>query len=90
MKSVADPQNYGDEKPAIALLFPEKFAHMGLSKEDFEKLRPKNEVIQIVIYFSKIKNIFEAIGIKYGVGKFEAIFSYAKRIQGTEDDLVSV
>ena len=44
MKSVADPQNYGDEKPAIALLFPEKFAHMGLSAEDFSKLRPKPEV----------------------------------------------
>lgn len=31
MKSVADPQNYGDEVPAVALLFPEKFSHMGLS-----------------------------------------------------------
>lgn len=35
MKSVADPQNYGDEKPAIALLFPEKFSHMGLEEKDF-------------------------------------------------------
>lgn len=31
MKSVADPQNYGDEVPAVNLLFPEKFSHMGLS-----------------------------------------------------------
>lgn len=32
MKSVADPQNYGDELPAVSLLFPEKFSHMGLSE----------------------------------------------------------
>jgi hypothetical protein len=51
MKSVADPQNYGDEKPAIALLFPEKFAHLGLSKEDFEKLRQKAEVGLLILCF---------------------------------------
>ena len=63
---------------------------MGLSEEDFAMLRPKAEVFDYLHYYSKIKNIFEAIGIKYGIGKFEAIFSQAKRIQGTDDDSVSV
>lgn len=45
MKSVADPLNYGDEKPAIALLLPEKFSHMGLDETDFLKVRPKLEVM---------------------------------------------
>ncbi|CAD8057130.1 unnamed protein product [Paramecium sonneborni] len=80
MKSVADPQNYGDEVPAVALLFPEKFSHMGLSEQDFLSLRRKQE----------IKEIFESIGIKYGIGKFEGIFKRAKEIQNINDDKVSV
>ncbi|KAM3131622.1 hypothetical protein pb186bvf_016286 [Paramecium bursaria] len=80
MKSVADPQNYGDEIPAVELLFPQKFSHMGLSQEDFLRIRPKRE----------IKEIFESIGIKYGIGKFEGVFKRAKEIQNTYDDKVSV
>ncbi|CAD8058098.1 unnamed protein product [Paramecium sonneborni] len=80
MKSVADPQNYGDEVPAVALLFPEKFSHMGLTEQDFLMLRNKKD----------IKQIFESIGIKYGIGKFEGVFKRAKEIQNTFDDKVSV
>ena len=60
VKSVADPNNYGDELPAVALLFPSKFSHMGLSKEDFALKRSREE----------IKEIFESIGYKYKIGKF--------------------
>lgn len=44
LKSVADPQNYGDEKPVISLLFPEKFSHLGLDEKDFNRLRTKDDV----------------------------------------------
>ena len=44
MKSVADPQNYGDEPRAIELLFPEQYSHLGLDQVDFVKLRSKEEV----------------------------------------------
>jgi len=64
MKSVGDPNNYGDEKPAVALLFPEKFSHMGLVPEDFTLKRPKEE----------IKEIFEKIGFGYKIGKFLGIY----------------
>ena len=37
-------QNYGDEKPALALLFPEKYHFMGIDKEDFALRRYKYEV----------------------------------------------
>lgn len=31
MKSVADPNNYGDEANGIELLFPQKYDHMGVT-----------------------------------------------------------
>ena len=44
IKSMADHQNYGDEKPAVAVVFPEKFSFMGLSESDFLKQRTRDEV----------------------------------------------
>lgn len=67
MKSVGDPNNYGDEKPAVALLFPEKFSHMGLIPEDFTLKRQKSE----------IKEIFDSIGFCYKIGKFNGIYGRA-------------
>jgi len=43
-RSVANIHNYGDEPQAIGLLFPQRFADLGVDNEDFEKLRPKEEV----------------------------------------------
>lgn len=43
---------------------------MGLTEQDFLMLRNKKD----------IKQIFESIGIKYGIGKFEGIFKRAKEI----------
>lgn len=79
-KSVADPNNYGDEPPAIHLLFPQKYSDMGLTEEDFKKKRTKED----------IKGIFNAIGLTYKIGKFEAIFQRAQIIEGSYDNLVSV
>jgi hypothetical protein len=41
-------KNYGDEKPAVALLFPQKYDFLGVSKEDFATARPKEQVCLIV------------------------------------------
>eukprot|EP01017_Pseudomicrothorax_dubius_P051579 TRINITY_DN9962_c0_g1_i10.p1 TRINITY_DN9962_c0_g1~~TRINITY_DN9962_c0_g1_i10.p1 ORF type:complete len:417 (-),score=103.13 TRINITY_DN9962_c0_g1_i10:52-1302(-) len=79
-KSVADPNNYGDEASAVQLLFPQKFAELGISPEDFKKLRPKEE----------IRDIFSSIGILYKPGKFEGIFLRAREIDGAEYEEASV
>ena len=70
-------KNYGDEIAGIAALFPQKFSHMGLSEQDFNKLRGRDEVNFKMNYF-KIKSIFESIGFKYGLGKFQGIYNRAK------------
>ena len=67
-KSVADHQNYGNEPGAVDLLFPSSYHEFGVSEEDFDAPRDKEE----------IKTIFEHIGFKYKVGKFNAIFSKAQ------------
>ena len=69
MKSVADPQNYGDEPDAIELLFPSSYTEFGITEEDFNEPRSKEE----------IKMIFENIGFKYKIGKFNAMFSRAQQ-----------
>lgn len=50
---------------------------MGLSEQDFNKLRGRDEVNFKMNYF-KIKSIFESIGFKYGLGKFQGIYNRAK------------
>jgi len=66
--SVADPNNYGTEPQVIELLFPEKYTNRGLSQEDFNELKTKQE----------IKNIFKNVGINYRPGKFEGIYMRAQ------------
>ncbi|KRX04848.1 hypothetical protein PPERSA_06482 [Pseudocohnilembus persalinus] len=80
VRSVADPNNYGDEPSGVQLLFPQVYEHMGVSQQDFQKKRPKAE----------IRSIFEAVGIKYKTGKFEGIFARAMEIEGTQEEEVSV
>jgi len=79
LKSVADPNNYGDEPPTVGLLFPQRFADMGVNPQDFEVLRPKEE----------IRKMFANIGFGYKAGKFEGIFMRAQEICGTRQDQVS-
>lgn len=67
-KSIADHQNYGNEPGAVDLLFPTTFMEFGVTEEDFNAAREKEE----------IKVIFENIGFKYKIGKFNAIFARAQ------------
>jgi len=67
-RSVADHQNYGDEPGACELLFPSNYLEFGVSEADFNASREKDE----------IKMIFENIGFKYKIGKFNAIYSKAQ------------
>jgi len=80
MKSVADPNNYGDEPGSIGLLFPQRFAELGVGKQDFEDFRSKEQ----------IRAMFANIGYAYKPGKFEGIFQRAQQICGSQWDEVSV
>jgi len=62
---------------------------MGLSEEDFKKKRTKEDVDFFFLFIAnslncfcilQIKGIFNAIGLTYKIGKFEAIFQRAKDI----------
>ncbi len=45
--SVADNQNYGTDPKAIDLLYPETYEFMGLTQEDFDARRPREEIREI-------------------------------------------
>lgn len=68
-RSIADHQNYGNEPGAVELLFPSSYLEFGVTEEDFNAARTKDE----------IKVIFENIGFKYKIGKFNAMFERAKQ-----------
>jgi hypothetical protein len=70
-KSVADYANYGDEPEAIDLLFPSTYTEMGVSEQDFQRLRSRGE----------IQSLFEKIGVSYKLGKFNAVYNRAKELQ---------
>ncbi|MDR3735276.1 MAG: hypothetical protein P4L10_07045 [Acidobacteriaceae bacterium] len=67
--SIADHQNYGNEPGAVDLLFPSSYMEFGVTEEDFKAPRSKEE----------IKLIFENIGFKYKIGKFNAMFERARQ-----------
>jgi hypothetical protein len=75
MRSIADQFNYGDESQAVELLFPQRFADLGLTRDDFFMPRPKEE----------IRTIFTRIGIEYKQGKFEGIYQRAQEIDQSND-----
>ena len=62
------------------LLFPAGFVESGISEDDFRKLRDRET----------IKSLFEAIGFRYKIGKFNAIYNRAKEICPTDGDRVNV
>lgn len=68
-RSVADYTNYGDEPEAVDLLFPSTFTEMGITEYDFQLPRPSEE----------IRILFERIGFKYKIGKFNAMINRAKQ-----------
>jgi len=67
LKSVADHQNYGDEVPAGALLYPSRFIDSGISGKDFLEARSKEEIAEI----------FTAAGENIDEDHIAAIFSQA-------------
>jgi len=75
VRSVADQFNYGDECQAVELLFPQRFADLGLTKDDFFMPRAKEE----------IRTIFTRIGISYKQGKFEGVYQRAQELEGSND-----
>lgn len=77
--SVADTQNYGTDPKVIDLLYPESYEFMGLTEQDFDLRRPREE----------IRDIFARIGYQFPAGKFQAIFQKSKELEGTILDKVS-
>ena len=73
-------QNYGDEPEAVDLLFPSNYSEIGISEQDFRRLRSRTE----------IRALFEKIGFSYKVGKFNAMYNRAKELAQSNDDTVSV
>ncbi|GAB5366318.1 hypothetical protein AAMO2058_001133700 [Amorphochlora amoebiformis] len=67
MRSVGDPTNYGDEFNAKAILYPEPFAYDGVKEDDFLAKRPPKE----------IRDLFEAIGVKFSDPDFDALVKQA-------------
>jgi len=79
MRSVADTNNYGDEPASVGLLFPQRFADLGVDPSDFEALREK-EVI---------RKMFANIGYAYKPGKFEGLFQRAQQLCGIDEEYCS-
>lgn len=77
---MADYANYGDEPEAVDLLFPATVTELGISEADFQVPRDR----------AAVKSLFEAIGITYKIGKFNAIYNKAKEICNSTNDQVSV
>ena len=73
-------QNYGDEPEAVDLLFPSNYSEIGISEQDFRRLRTRTE----------IRALFEKTGFSYKVGKFNAMYNRAKELAQSNDDTVSV
>lgn len=61
-------------------MFPSNYSELGISEQDFRKLRPREE----------IRAMFEAVGFCYKIGKFNTMFNKAKEIGQAQDDRVSV
>ncbi|KAL4449182.1 hypothetical protein ABPG74_015564 [Tetrahymena malaccensis] len=74
-QSLTNRYNYGNELSASQLLNPYQYSAQGLKEEDFSKLRPREEIRQLL----------SAIGYNYKIGKFHGIFQRAQEIQGTTE-----
>jgi hypothetical protein len=62
------------------LLYPSTFTELGISEEDFQMLRSRQQ----------IKDLFESIGYNYKIGKFNAMYNRGKEYCGATDDRCSV
>ena len=71
-KSVADPNNYGDEASVVQLLYPDCWLRYGISENEF--MRPRE--------IDNIRSLFEAIGVSLGKGKALAMASKGQELYG--------
>lgn len=69
LRSVADPQNYGDEHNAQGLLYPSKFAYDGVHENEFTTQRQPEEV----------REIFRKMGQEFSDSQFNRICDVAVR-----------
>eukprot|EP00741_Cyanophora_paradoxa_P009437 tig00000144_g9141.t1 len=67
VRSVADTQNYGNEPEAVDLLYPSKYAPIGIHDTDMLKVRAKEELKDIVV----------AAGIAHA-DEFDRVFEKAR------------
>lgn len=69
LRSVADPNNYGDESNCKGLLYPSRFAVDGVDEQDFVAVRSADE----------IRDIFARMGAEFEDGQFERLCDMACR-----------
>ena len=79
-RSVADYTNYGDEPEAVDIMYPATPIELGISEQDFQKMRSREE----------IRTLFEKIGHSFKAGKFNTLYNRAKEISGSSNDLTNV
>lgn len=69
MRSVADPQNYGNESNCKGLLYPSRFAIDGVDHEDFVMVRPKED----------IRVLFQKLGAEFDDRTFHRLCELAEK-----------
>lgn len=71
-KSVADPNNYGDEASVVQLLYPDYWLRYGIDAKEFTRHRDLED----------IRGLFESIGIPLGRGKLVTVSNKALDLYG--------
>lgn len=80
-RSLADAQNYGDEKSAAFLLNPSQFGGQGVEDEELEKPRDKDE----------LQSLFKSLGYELTEDEFEMVFRRAaKEVEEGQNPKVSI
>ena len=81
MRSIADSQNYGDDKPASELVNPHQFSNLRIPVTILDEFQTKN----------RIQQMFTKIGYNIDSQIFELLFYEASgRCGGREDELCSM
>ncbi len=61
-------------------LFPSSHTEFGITEFDFQVARTREQIIEL----------FDKVGIRYKLGKFNAIYNRARELCGSHNDKVSV
>lgn len=83
-KSIANTKNYGGEPDAARVVFPSKYATIGVYEEDFTKPLPKQEIKELLELAGQMKDLDET--------DFDRIFDMAVQSgsNNKEEDKVSI